>query len=138
MDLTSKIIKKYAKKSIPQLRAICKKVCHEYIRKRDDGKPCVCCPGRYVKLEAGHFYAAGSFPNLEFDEVNIHGQAKNCNYFNHGNTNEYRKHIIERIGDSGLKYLDWKASEYKRNGWKWDRFYLIEKIEYYKIKLALL
>jgi hypothetical protein len=135
LTLTAKQIARYKKKSQAQLMKIAVKWCHKYIRLRDEGKDCICCPGKYGNLQAGHFYPAGFYPNLKFNEYNIHGQRLGCNYHKHGNTSAYRQNIVNRIGQEKLEELDKLAANYKRNGWKWNRFYIISVIEEYKRKV---
>ena len=128
MDI--KIIQKYAKYSVPQLKDKATLYFNRYIRKRDADKPCISCGN--VSEQAGHFYSGGHYSGLKFSEDNVHGQCKRCNYFLSGNLNEYRKNLIQRIGIERVEKLDEIASTYKRIGWKWDRFNLIEIIEKYK------
>ena len=124
-------IQKNQNKSIAQLIKIAVRHFHAYIRARDQGKPCISC-GSYVKLECGHFYSAGNYPALRFNENNTAGQCKRCNYYLHGNLTEYEKRLRQRIGDEAVDDLHLKAAQYKRLGFKWDRFTLIEIIEKYK------
>ena len=132
-----KTIQKYKTKNVNQLIKIAERWCNSYIRKRDEGRACISC-GKYLNLQAGHFYPAGWYPNLKFNEKNINGQCLSCKYFKSGNLQEYRKNLNTKIGEKKVKELDFLAAAYKRNGWKWDRFYLIEKIEYYKTKVKTL
>ena len=129
--MVAKIIQKYQKKSLPNLTATAVRHFHAYIRIRDRDKPCVSC-GAYTTLEAGHFYSGGNYPVLRFNPLNVHGQCKKCNSHLHGNLNEYRKKITTRITLEELNSLDFKADQYKKNGFKWDRLFLIEIIEKYK------
>jgi len=65
-------------------------VFNTYIRLRDKGKPCVSCVKKLVgKYDAGHFFSVGSYPNLRFNENNVHGQCVECNQHKHGNVKEY-------------------------------------------------
>jgi len=125
------MFKKYDKYSTHQLRLKAGLKFRAWIRKRDEGKPCISC-GRYTDLEAGHYYSAGHYPSLEFNEDNVHGQCDRCNRHLHGNQIEYRKGLIERIGGDRVEMLDTIAGVYKRTGYKHDRFRLIEIIQKYK------
>ena len=81
-------------------------VVNKYIRLRDKDKPCISCnkPAGSYKITAGHYYPAGSYKNIRFDLDNIHGQCwYNCNKNRHGNLIEYRKGLIERIGEQAFK-----------------------------------
>jgi len=125
------LITKYKQKTIPQLKAIAARHFHKFIRERDKKKPCISC-GKYVALQAGHYYSAGQYPSLRFSELNVHGQCLQCNYFKHGNLINYTHNIVDRIGALEFGELKLKADLSKRNRFKWDRFFLIEIIEKYK------
>jgi hypothetical protein len=82
-----------------------KKALHEYIRTRDEGKPCISCDSILVRsgrlggdYDAGHFRAVGSAKHLEFVEENIHGQCKHCNDYLKGNRDGYEDGLIGRFG----------------------------------------
>jgi hypothetical protein len=124
-------IQKNQKKSLPQLKSIAVRHFHTFIRDRDKDKPCVSC-GKYTTLQAGHFYSAGHYPGLKFDPLNVHGQCVRCNLYLSGNLINYRLRLTNRITQKQLETLDLKASIYKREGYKWDRFFLIETIDKYK------
>jgi len=128
--MEAKTIQKYKKKTLPQLIKIATTHFNKFIRERDKELSCVSCNGRVE--QAGHFYSGGHYSALRFNENNVHGQCKRCNMFLSGNLNEYRRNIINRIGENGLIQLDEIADYYKKNAFKWDRFRLIEIIEKYK------
>ena len=75
------------------------KTVNTYIRERDCGKPCISCdkPLR-GKFDAGHYFTVGAYPNIRFDEYNIHGQCVECNQHKHGNITEYAIRLPYRIG----------------------------------------
>lgn len=124
-------IEKYSKYSVPELIKKATLKFNKFIRLRDHGKPCISC-GSYTELQAGHFYSGGHYSCLRFNENNVHGQCKRCNYFLSGNLNEYRKNLVKKIGKEGIDELDRIAAQYKRIHHKWDRFTLIEIIEKYR------
>lgn len=124
-------IKKYKGKTLSNLKATAVRHFHKFIRERDKGKPCVSC-GKYTTLQAGHFYSAGNFPETRFNQDNVHGQCKKCNYFLSGNLLPYRTEIITRIGQDRFEQLEMTNQMSKRTRFKWDRFFLIEVIEKYK------
>ena len=123
--------KLYTKKSVSQLLKIATKHFNAFIRKRDSDKACISC-GKYTTLQAGHFYSAGNYAALRYDEKNVHGQCVKCNYFLSGNLLEYEKNLLFKIGEKALKELHLKAAIYKRTKYKWDHFSLIEIINKYK------
>lgn len=125
-------IQRYSKKSIPSLIKIATTHFNKFIRLRDQNKGCVSC-GAPVQ-HAGHFYSGGHYSALRFLENNVHGQCIRCNKHLHGNLNEYRRKITDRIDNLDLCQLDFLADNYKRTPFKWDRFDLIHIIETYKRK----
>ena len=113
---------------------------HEYVRKRDTVNGyarCISC-GRIMKegtFHAGHYYAAGKYENLRFDLDNIHSQCPQCNYYMHGNLENYRPNLIKKIGEKRFQRLELKASHYKRYGHKWSKVELEIMIKEIKQKL---
>lgn len=123
-----KIPAKYVNKPLRALLKIAVKWCNQYIRQRDHGKPCVSC-GKYTTLQAGHFYSAGKYAGLRFDDRNIHGQCLQCNYYGSMETGAaYERELRNRLGIVELERLHQDAARLKRGLFKWDRFSVIEKI----------
>lgn len=129
--MDSQIIQKYKKYTTAQLRQKAGEKFRAFIRKRDEGQPCISCGSRNTS-DASHYYSAGHFPNLEFNEDNCHAACRRCNFFLSGNLIHYRERLIQKIGLARVEALDFQAKAYKRNGYKHDRFFLIETIERYK------
>lgn len=130
--MESKIIQRYRKKSQPDLLKIAQKHFNEFIRLRDRGQRCISC--NYDFQHAGHYYSAGSYPGLRFNEDNVHGQCISCNYYNHGNLTEYRFKLENKIGKERLNKLDRLSKQYKRKSHRWDKITLIDIIQTYKQK----
>ena len=90
------------------------RIFNAFIRERDKRCDCISCgskAGTY-KITAGHYFPAGSYKNIRFDEDNVHGQCWfNCNKNRHGNLQEYRIGLIQRIGKDRLENLDTKRLE---------------------------
>ena len=116
-------------KSISQWRKELQQVFNTYIRLRDKGRPCISC-GKALqgKYDAGHYYSVGSYPNLRFNESNVHGQCVTCNQHKHGNLLEYTEGITKRIGKARLEEL--KAMRNDRLSLPLDM--IKEKIDHYK------
>jgi hypothetical protein len=131
MIIEADTIKKYKKLTIPQLRHKAGLRFRAWIRKRDEGMQCISC-GSYNTTDASHYYSAGHYPELEFHPMNVHASCKKCNTFLHGNLIEYRKGLINRIGEKNIIILDNIVGMFRRTPWKHDRFYLIGIIEKYK------
>lgn len=129
MELNSKVIQKYSKYSVAQLLKIAQKHFNSFIRKRDEGLPCVSC-GSGKPTHASHFMSQGHHSALRFEEDNVHLACVRCNVFLHGNLINYRKALVSKIGEERVIYLE----TYPQKAHKWDRFTLIEKIEFYKHK----
>ena len=94
----------------PQLVKKAQAAFNSYVRARDTGKPCISCdkplgdtPNTF---DAGHYRSVGSAPHMKFVEDNVHGQCKHCNNWLGGNVVEYRKRLIERIGERQLNLLE--------------------------------
>jgi 5-methylcytosine-specific restriction endonuclease McrA len=128
--MTSETIQKYSKYSTPKLKLKAQTVFNAWIRKRDEGQPCINC-GKYRTLQAGHYFAAGKYGSVRFNEDNVHGECVSCNYFNsQSHAQGYRTNLIAKIGVNSFERLE-KIAMYHRTT-KDDRFYFIEIIEKYK------
>ena len=128
--LTAKQIQKYSKKTIPQLRKLAGEKFRKFIRERDKDKRCISC-GTGSPEQAGHFYSAGHYPSLEFNEDNVHGQCVHCNYYEHANLILYRINLVKKIGIERVEQLELLAATAKRSHYKHDRYFLIEVIGMY-------
>jgi gamma-glutamylcyclotransferase (GGCT)/AIG2-like uncharacterized protein YtfP len=119
-------------KSVSQWRKELQQVFNQYIRLRDQGKGCISC-GKQLqgKYDAGHYFSVGSYPNLRFNESNVHGQCVGCNQHKHGNLLEYAIGIEKRIGKSKLEEL--KSMRNDRLSLPLDK--IKELIYYYKDKV---
>jgi uncharacterized FlaG/YvyC family protein len=77
-----------------------------FIRVRDKDKPCISCKRPLTnKYDAGHYFSVGAYPNLRFNELNVHGQCVHCNRDLHGNISEYSIALPERIGIASFEKL---------------------------------
>lgn len=121
---------KKKEKTIGKLKQDLQKVFNAYIRKRDEGKPCISC--NIVKpIEAGHFYPVSGWDGLRFDEDNTNGECTYDNCYNEGHLIGYAKNLKLRIGEQRFNELEERANNYKKHGHKWSRAELQEKIRYY-------
>lgn len=80
---------------------------NKWIRHRDKGQPCISCQ-KQIKGQstAGHYKSVGAFPELRFDEANVHLQCGQCNTFKSGNLLEYRPNLIAKIGLEEVERLE--------------------------------
>lgn len=106
------------------------KVFNTYIRTRDLHKPCISCVKPLVnKFDAGHFFTVGAYPNIRFDEYNVHGQCVECNQHKHGNVSEYAINLPKRIGKEHYNELLERRNE--RSNLSVED--IKDKIDYYKL-----
>lgn len=119
--------------SISDLEKMAKVVFQKWVRKRDEGKPCISCGAGGSKIDGGHFFSCEAYSGLIFHEDNVHGQCHHCNRFLHGNFFEYRKGLIQRIGEERVKELE-SLADFNRVR-KFTREELIEIAKKYKLKL---
>lgn len=139
-DINVNSIQKYSNKSVAQLKNIATEHFNTFIKLRDtddNGFGRCISSGQALKYpskkaQAGHFYSGGHYPSLKFNEDNVHLQGLSDNFYKSGNLIEYRKNLIKKIGIERVEALDRLADQYKRDAYKWDRFFLIEIIEKYK------
>lgn len=130
--MDSKVIQKYQNKGVASLINIAVRHFHKFIRERDEGLPCISC-GNYRTLQAGHFQSAGKFARLRFNEYNVNGQCKQCNFYGGMEIGaSYERNLRKKIGNEEVDEILLIASD--RTPFKWDRFTLIETIEKYKSK----
>tara|TARA_R110000751_G_scaffold73709_2_gene149102 strand:+ start:21609 stop:22166 length:558 start_codon:yes stop_codon:yes gene_type:complete len=88
-------------------------VFNRFIRLRDQKLPCVSCGGKLIpkpkysaQYDASHYYNANNHWNIRFNEDNVHASCTRCNKDLHGNLIEYRKELIQRIGEDKVNHLD--------------------------------
>lgn len=124
-EISADQIRKYMKYTTPQLRMKVRKKFNAYIRNRDSGNACISC-GRNTANQAGHYYSAGHYPELEFNPDNVHLQCTKCNMYLSGNLIEYRKGLERKIGIETIRKLDQIADQSKRIPYKHDRLKLIQ------------
>ena len=64
-------------------------------------------------INAGHHFSANGYPNVRFNEDNIHNQCIYCNQHNSGNLLEYRKGLIAKIGQERYDKLEAESKSKK-------------------------
>ena len=82
-------------------------------------------------MHAGHFYAAGNFSAIRWDEDNVNGQCVKCNTFLHGNLLGYREGLLKKIGPERLERLEIRKHNKNLIG----RFEIQILIDQYKRKM---
>jgi hypothetical protein len=114
--------------TLPKLKAKAQTTFNTWIRERDKDKGCISC-GAEID-HAGHYFNAGHYSALTFDELNVHGQCLRCNNFMHGNLINYRMGLVDRYGDKFVQDLERKA---RNKIAKYSRLDLQEIIDKYKL-----
>lgn len=109
------------------------KIFNRFIRLRDKGHPCISCETTNPKIiySAGHFHSKGAYPNIRFNEDNVHLQClMSCNKSKGGNIHEYRPRLIEKIGVVRFNHLQ----KVKNEPLKISIDEIKEKMKYYRLK----
>jgi hypothetical protein len=91
-----------------ELTAAAQKAFNRFIRLRDHAQPCISC-GKHEAgggWDAGHYKTVGAFPELRFEEANVHKQCKHCNKWLGGNYANYRLLLPGRIGQDKFDWLE--------------------------------
>lgn len=114
---------------LPKLLEKTQKVINAYVRKRDEGLPCISC-GSPNANQAGHWISVRQSSALRFNEWNINLQCAGCNLYKHGNQAMYRIGLVHKLGEQAVKGLETIATRVKV--YKWSRVELEELIEKYK------
>ena len=122
-------------KSLPKLKKELQLIFNAFIRARDKDEPCISCGQSKEYKQAGHYFPVQGYDRLRFNEHNVNGECAGCNCFDGGHLIMYGDNLLNKIGQEAYNKLKEDAAEYKRNGYKWSRSDLIEKIAYYKEKV---
>lgn len=126
-------IKKTSENDIPLLLKKAQLVFNEFIRERDKEEKCICGCKKKAN-QAGHYFPMGSYSGVRFDEVNVNGINKDCNYFTDSPIDQrYETGLTERVGQSAVQMLTDRANKTKL--YKWTRDELNEIVQEYKFKL---
>lgn len=118
-----------------KLKVKAQKIFNAYIRRRDsrDGFfTCISC-GKNKPVEqmhAGHYIPQKKSSLLRYNESNVNGECNYCNLFDEFHLINYRKNLIDKIGEDMVKYLEENQNAIK----KWSRAEIEEIILTYKNK----
>lgn len=136
LELEKAFEEKKSRRNITTLIKAVVVVCHNYIRLRDKGNPCIACGTPYKDdFQASHYFKAELYSSLKFNEFNIHGGCMECNLRKEGNLSEYAVRLPERIGVEAFENLNYIASKEKTQVFKWDREMLKATRDYYNKKI---
>lgn len=122
-------------KSIAVIKKEARYWVQRYVRLRDLGAKCIYGCGKELHdirtFDACHYLSTQSYPEATFLLDNIHGGCKSCNIRNP--LIAYRKELIKRKGYKYVKNLE-DTYDVFRGNYKWDKLYLYDIINDYKIK----
>lgn len=122
-------------KSISKIISEIKPIFQKYIRLRDKDLPCISCGNKNPADWCGsHYFPAGVYSGLIFDERNCHGACNSyCNMYLSGNLVNYRIGLIERYGEEYVLKLEQDSLNLKQ--YKYTREELQQIKEKYKLKI---
>ena len=128
--------RKEALKRIPDLRATAQIAFNTFIRARDKDKGCFVCGKPFPanraggSFDAGHVRSRGAAGHLRFNELNCHGECKECNASFGAKPHQIKAGAIQRIGLEA-----YEALESDNTPKKWTREELKEITQTYRRKL---
>jgi Bacteriophage Lambda NinG protein len=138
LKLSKVKIVKPKKKPLPTIAALKKEARYwfqRWIRLRDLNS--TCCYGSNIILsdiktyDACHYLKFELYPEAGFDEDNVHGGTKGENI--RDNTIAYRRELIKRKSEEWINSLEEKYCVNRQTQYKWDRTFLQDIIDKYKI-----
>jgi len=124
-------LKNSSKKKVTPLPKLIKKaqdIFNSWIRNRDKDFGCISC-GSGID-HAGHYFSAGHYSSLRFNETNVNGQCLRCNNYLHGNLIRYRQGLISKYGEQEVLLLESASRNAVK---KWSRLELDIIIKMYKL-----
>ena len=91
---------------------------------------CISCGKVYFwkEIQNGH-YMSRRYMSTRFSEDNCRQQGVECNIFNQGAIQMYRRALIKEIGEQRVDLIEVRARQENKN---WSLFELKQLIEYYK------
>lgn len=112
----------------------------KYIRlKYSDGNGycrCISCGKVYFwkYIQNGH-YMSRRYMSTRFSEDNCRPQGVECNIFNQGAIQMYRRALVKQIGEQRVDLIEVRARQENKN---WSLFELKQMIKYYKTEVEKL
>lgn len=113
-----------------------KKIFQAWVRKRDQLLPCISC-GKYNCKDwaGGHYFDAGVYSGLIFNEWNVNKQCNShCNMFLGGNKPNYRIGLVKKIGIEKVVWLE--ENKDRLRSYKYTKEELIEIKEKYLLLMT--
>lgn len=128
--------RKEALKRIPDHIRAAQVAFNSFIRERDKNKGCFVCGKPFPlnraggSFDAGHVRSRGAAGHLRFNELNCHGECKECNASFGAKPHQIKAGAIARIGLEAYEALEADNTVHK-----WTRDELIEITRVYRQKL---
>lgn len=130
--------KKNEKEKVKKLsvyEAEARKVFQAWVRKRDELLPCISCGKTSDRYDGGHYFDAGVYSGLIFNEWNVNKQCSYfCNKMNHGNKPNYRIGLVKKIGLENVMWLE--ENKDRLRNYKYTKDELIEIKERYLLLMT--
>lgn len=97
---------------------------------------CISCGKVYFwkNIQNGH-YMSRRYMSTRFSEDNCRPQGVECNIFNQGAIQMYRRALIKEIGEQRVDLIEVRARQENKN---WSLFELQQMIKYYKAEVEKL
>lgn len=122
-------------KTLSDYEKLARIVFQKWIRKRDEGLPCISCGiTSSDQWHASHYFPAGVYSGLIFDDRNCAKACNKCNTYLHGNIANYRIGLVIRNGEAFVLELENDAPKLK--DYKYSKEELINISKKYKLMLA--
>jgi len=101
-------IKKIQSQPITHFKKLAQTDFNAYIRVRDQHKSCVSChkPPHRGQRHASHYRPRSTAAQLSFNTGNVWASCATCNSVLSGNLTNYRRELVERIGESRVIDLE--------------------------------
>lgn len=126
--------KEFYKKDVTTMKMKAQAVFNRYIRTRDKGNSCISCMCEVVKGDASHFFSVGGHSAVRFHTDNVHLSCYKCNRFLHGNLENYKPRLLEKIGEDRFN----KLQELSKTTKKYDTRYCQRVIDIFNKKIKRL
>jgi hypothetical protein len=86
-----------------------------WVRRRDEGKPCISCGRMHEgQWHAGHYRTTKAAPELRFHPLNVWRQCSACNVHLSGNITAYRASLVSKLG---LGIVEWLEGHHEPVRW---------------------
>ena len=124
-------------KSVAQLIQVCQTKFNAFVRRRDEGLPCISC-GAPHPTDAGHLFPKSTRPAMRFVPEACFLQCRRCNGMHDGNYENMCKGIAARHGVEYLQNVIQMANDSRKETHKWSKSELLDLIAYFDQQAKIL